>query len=280
MQLPEGSLLKPYVEQRLGDLAKAKAKRSPGQAQGAIGELPQTRGFRGALAYHYKNSGKAGIIAEIKGGTPFENMHRRPPPYKALAEDFEVVGAVCLSIAVERRFFAGSYADLRTVQHSVKVPLLAQDIIIDFYQLLEARNAGADACLLSVAVLGPELPELIQRARTIALDPLVQVHTREEIDQALAAGADFICVTNRNIHTFALVPGTCEALLPLLSADKVVAVAEGGFGTAEDRERLGQAGAKGIIMGNALMSDADPAGVLERVLGVESPPEDEAAPAP
>jgi indole-3-glycerol phosphate synthase len=100
---------------------------------------------------------------------------------------------------------------------------------------------------------------------------MVQVHTRDELDRALAAGAQLICVTNRNIHTFELRPGTCEELLPMIPADRALAVAEGGFGTTEDLERLGQAGAKAVLMGTALMQDADPAGVLEKVLGVETP---------
>ncbi|HZM06968.1 MAG TPA: hypothetical protein VFC11_00750 [Methylocella sp.] len=104
----------------------------------------------------------------------------------------------------------------------------------------------------------------------MALDALVQVHTEAELNQALAAGAEFICVTNRDIHNFALKPGTCEALLPLMPAGKIFAVAEGGLGTAEDLERMGNAGAKAVLMGTALMKDRDPAGVLERVLGVET----------
>jgi indole-3-glycerol phosphate synthase len=273
VKLPEGSLLKPFLTQRLGDIAKSKAKRSLGQIQGKVGEMPMTRGFHGALAARFNTTAKPGVIAELKGGSVFDKSFRRAISYKAFAEDFEAVGATCLSVAVERRVLGGSYADLATVSEAVQIPVLAQDIVADLYQVLEARLAGADAVLLSARLLGDELGQFIGRTTSVALDPMVQVHTKAELDQALAAGAQLICVTNRNIHTFELKPGTCEELLPLIPADKAFAVAEGGFGTAEDLERLGTAGAKAVLMGTALMKDPDPAGVLEKVLGVEPPPE-------
>ena len=147
--------------------------------------------------------------------------------------------------------------------------------MIDLYQILEARLAGADAVILPAGLLGAQLAEFIERATAVALDALVQVHTKAELDQALAAGGEFICVTNRDIHSFALKPCTCEALLPLIPGDKVLAVAEGGLGSAEDLERMGNAGAKAVLMGTALMKDHDPAGVLERVLGIETMEEPE-----
>ncbi len=273
VSLPQGSLLKPFLTQRLGDVAKSKAKRSLGQMQGKVGEMPMTRGFAGALAAQLEASGKPGVIAELKGGSVFDKSFRRPVAYKAFAEDFEAVGATCLSVAVERRVLGGSYADLAVVHEAVRLPVLAQDIVADLYQVIEARVCGADAVLLSVSLLGDELGQFLSRASSVALDPMVQVHTKAELDQALAAGAQFICVTNRDIHTFELKPGTCEELLPLIPTNKALAVAEGGFGTAEDLERLGKAGARGVLMGTALMKDGDPAGVLEKVLGVEAPPE-------
>lgn len=270
MILPDDSRLKPFIAQRRDQLAKSKARRSLGQIQGKVGEMPMTRGFQGALAAYYRTNGVPGIIAELKGGSPFDPGFRTLVPYKALAEDFEAVGAAALSVAVERQAFRGSYSDLATVRGAVNLTILAQDIIFDIYQILEARLAGADAVVLSAALLGPELAAFRERAASVALDALVQVHTPSEVEAALGAGADFICVTNRDIHSFALVPGTCEALIPLIPADKVLVVADGGLGTAEDRDRLGAAGAKALLMGTALMTDADPAGVLEQVLGIET----------
>ena len=181
MNLTEGNLLKPFVAQRLGDLKKAKAKRSIGQLQGKIGEMPMTRGFAGALAAHFATKGEPGVIVEIKGASPFEKNFRRPVNYRDFAEDFEAVGAVCLSVAIERKAFAGSVADLATVNQAVHIPILARDIVIDLYQVLEARHAGADAIALSVALLGENLPEFIQRATAVALDAFVEVHTAEEL---------------------------------------------------------------------------------------------------
>ncbi|MFG1392657.1 indole-3-glycerol phosphate synthase TrpC [Xanthobacter agilis] len=273
MPLPENSRLKPFILQRKDQLTKAKVRRSLGQMQGKIGELPLTLGFQGALTAKFKDAGAPVVIAELKGGTPFDPSLRLMVPYKNLAEDFEAVGAAALSVAVERQSFRGSASDLSTVRGAVGLPVIAQDIIFDVYQILEARLAGADAIMLSAALLGDKLAAFRERAAAIALDVLVQVHTPAEVELALASGADFICVTNRDINTFELNPGTCEALLPLLPADKVFAVAEGGLSTADDRARLGALGAKAILVGAALMKDEDPAGVLERILGVETPVE-------
>ncbi|WP_296584748.1 indole-3-glycerol-phosphate synthase [Xanthobacter sp.] len=270
MILPESSRLKPFLLQRRDQLAKAKARRSLGQIQGKVGEMPMTRGFQGALAAAFRATGKPGIICELKGGSPFEPALKTMVPYKALAEDFEAVGAAALSVAVERQAFRGSYSDLATVRGAVDLTILAQDIIYDVYQILEARLAGADAVVLSAALLGPDLPAYRERAASIALDVMVQVHTPADVEAALAAGSDLICVTNRNIHTFELVAGTCEALIPLIPPEKAFVVAEGGLGTAEDRERLATAGAKALLMGTSLMLDEDPAGVLEKVLGIET----------
>ncbi len=270
MNLPEGSLLQPFVAQRVEDLKKAKAKRSIGQLQGKIGEMPMTRGFAGALAAHFVAKGEPGVIAEIKGASPFETNFRRPVNYREFGEDFEAVGAVCLSVSIDRKAFAGSIADLATVSQAVHIPILARDIVIDRYQVLEARHVGADAITLSVALLGDELAEFIQRATAVALDAFVEVHTADELDRALAAGATLIAVTNRDIHTFELKPGTCTELLPKIPTGKALAVAEGDLGTAEDIAAMGAAGAKAVLMGIKLMKDRDPAGVLERALGVET----------
>jgi indole-3-glycerol phosphate synthase len=158
MKLPEGSLLRPFLVQRLGEVNKAKGK---------IGEMPMARGFQGALAAHFKASGKPGVIAELKGGSPFDSSFRKIIPYKALAEDFEAVGAACLSVSVERRSFAGSFSVLATVHDAVQIPVLAQDIVADPYQMLEARLAGADAVILSAGLLGE--PALLSGRRPLRL---------------------------------------------------------------------------------------------------------------
>lgn len=270
MILPEGSRLKPFIAQRLDQIAKAKARRSLGQIQGKVGDMPRTLGFHGALAAAHKTAGAPAVIAELKGGSPFDPSFRTMVPYKPLAEDFEAVGAAALSVAVERQAFRGSYSDLATVRGAVGIPLLARDIIFDIYQILEARLSGADAVVLSAALLGPELAEFRERSASIAMDALVEVHTPEEVEAALAAGADLLCVTGRDLHTFELTPGTCEALLPLIPPEKAFAVAEGGLSTAQDRDRLGAAGAKAMLVGTVMMKDADPAGVLEQILGIET----------
>jgi indole-3-glycerol phosphate synthase len=270
LAVPEGSLLRPFIQHRLESLNRAKARRSLGQIQGKVGEMPTTRGFQGRLAAQFAATGEPGVIAEITGASPFDKGSRRFFNHRDLGEDFEVVGAACLSVGVDRNAYGGSFADLAAVQDAVQIPVLARDIVVDVYQLLEARLAGADAVVLHAGLLGERLSSFIERASSVALDCLVEVHTREDLDLALRSGATLIGVTNRDIHTFALEPQASEALLPLIPRNKVLAVAESGPGTRADLDRLGGLGAKGVLIGEAMMRDPDPAGVLEQALGVET----------
>ncbi len=265
--------LKPIVAQRQADVDKAKAKRSMGSLTGMIGELAMTRGFSNALLAQFFEKGKVGIIADIFGASPLSKVTRTRFDVMALSEDFRDAGATCISASPDRRLFRGSIADLATAK-AANLPILANDIVVDQYQILEARYAGADAVLLMVNVIGEKIGEYIARAQSVGLDSLVEVRNEAELEVALAAGAELVAINNRDVETLEADLTVCERLIPSIPADKAIVVAEGGVTSPEDIERMARAGAKAVRIGAALMAATEPYEELHRLLGTTPPPED------
>lgn len=268
-----GPRLKPILAQRQGDIDKAKAKRSAGALTGMIGEAPMTRGFLGALHERYHITGKPGVIADIRGASPLSRSTRSRLDVMELAEDFRDAGATCISASPDRRFFRGSIADLATAK-AANLPILDNDVVVDIYQVYEARYAGADAILLIMSILGNQITEFVARAESVALDPYVEVRSESELEMALAAGARLIAVNNRDLETLEVDMTLCERLLPRIPADKALAIASGGISTSEDIERMASLGARAIRVGSALLEAKDPGLALHALLGT-TPPEDE-----
>jgi len=268
-----GPRLKPILEQRQADVDKAKAKRSAGALTGMIGEAPMTRGFLGALYERFVTTGKPGVIADIRGASPLSKSTRSRVDVMELAEDFRDAGATCVSASPDRRFFRGSVADLATAK-AANLPILCNDVVVDIYQIYEARYAGADAILLIASILGDRMTEFVARAQSVALDPYVEIRNEAELELALAAGASLIAVNNRDLETLELDMTVCENLLPKIPADRVFAVASGGVKNLEDIEKMAKLGAKAVRVAGALMEAKDPYDALHTLLGT-TPPEDE-----
>jgi len=147
------------------------------------------------------------VIAEVKRSSPSKGTLAQIADPAALAVEYEAGGAAAISVLTEERHFAGSLDDLVRVRCAVDIPVLRKDFIVTAYQLFEARSAGADLVLLIVAALSdPELISLVERARSIGLTPLVEVHTAEEISRAVDAGASIIGVNARNLQTLKVDP--------------------------------------------------------------------------
>jgi indole-3-glycerol phosphate synthase len=267
-----GPRLAPILAQRQADIDKAKAKRSAGALTGMIGEAPMTRGFLGALYEHLAKTGKPGIIADIRGASPLSKSTRSRLDVMALAEDFRDAGATCVSASPDRRFFRGSIADLATAK-AANLPILANDIVVDHYQILESRYAGADAVLLIVSILGQQIGEFIARAESVALDALVEVRSEAELKMALEANATLISVNNRDLETLETDLSISERLLPLIPADRTFAVAAGGIATLDDIERMARAGAKAVRIAGVLMEAKEPYDALLELSGA-TPPKD------
>ena len=219
------------------------------------------RGFRAALA-----AAGVRVIAECKRRSPSRGVLRTAYHPAAIARAYDSAGAAAISVLTEPTFFDGALDHLRAVRDAVDLPILRKDFVVDAYQLLEARAAGADAVLLIVAALDDgALADLGGAAGDLGLDVLVEVHDERELDRALAAGATIVGVNNRNLRTLAVDVEASFRLAARMPAG-VVAVAESGLRTGEDVRRLREVGYQAFLIGERFMSAADPGAALAGLL--------------
>ncbi len=198
------------------------------------------------------------VIAEVKRSSPSRGPLAEIADPAALATDYAAGGAATISVLTEQRRFGGSLADLRAVRAAVDVPVLRKDFIVTSYQLWEARACGADLALLIVAALDqPRLESLIERALSIGLTPLVEVHDEEEVERALAAEATLIGVNARNLRTLEVDRDTFARLAPRIG-DGVVRVAESGVRGPHDVIEYSKQGADVVLVGETLVRGDSP----------------------
>jgi len=198
------------------------------------------------------------VIAEVKRSSPSKGPLADIPDPAELAAEYEAGGAATISVLTERRRFGGSLEDLRAVRAAVGIPVLRKDFIVTSYQLWEARAAGADLALLIVAALEQNVLEcLIDRAQSIGLTPLVEVHDEEEVERALDAGATLIGVNARNLKTLEVDRDTFARLAPRIP-DDVVRVAESGVRGPHDVFEYAKQGAHVVLVGETLVRGKDP----------------------
>lgn len=221
------------------------------------------RGFGAALA----RPGQANVIAECKRRSPSRGVLRWDYDPAAIARGYAAHGAAVISVLTEPTFFDGALDHLIAVRAAVPVPVLRKEFVVDRYQVVEARAAGADAILLIVAALDDrDLRALAAEAAALGLDVLVEVHDESELDRAVAAGARIVGVNNRNLRTLTVDVEACHRLAPRIPAD-VVAVAESGLRTAGDIAALRTAGYRGFLVGERFMTAPDPGQALGEMLG-------------
>ena len=198
------------------------------------------------------------VIAEIKRASPSKGALAPIEDPAALAIAYEAGGAHCISVLTEERRFNGSLDDLRKVRAAVDIPVLRKDFIITSYQLWEARAYGADMALLIVAALEQEaLVSLIERARSLGLSALVEVHDEPEVERALAAGATIIGVNSRNLKTLEVDRGVFARLAPMIPAN-CVRIAESGIRDAHDLIEYAEQGADAVLVGESVATSKDP----------------------
>lgn len=206
------------------------------------------------------------FIAELKKASPSRGLLREDYHPGPLALALEQAGAAALSVLTEEDFFQGSLAHLKEARKATQIPILRKDFIVDPWQVWEARAAGADSFLLIAAILDDAtLRELLELGRQLKMEPLVEIHSREEADRALAAGARIVGVNNRDLKNFQV---SLETSLQLIDAipDDCIAVSESGLGSREDLERLRGAGFDAFLIGEHLMQRSDPGAALRELL--------------
>jgi indole-3-glycerol phosphate synthase len=217
---------------------------------------------------HLRAAGSS-VIAEVKRRSPSKGSLAEIADPAALAQQYAVGGAAAISVLTEERRFAGSLDDLRTVRAAVDVPLLRKDFMVEPYQVLEARAAGADLVLLIVAALDDDtLRRLHDQARELGMAVLVEVHDEPETERAVTLGAELLGVNARNLKTLAVDDDTFGRLAPLVPADRVL-VAESGISGPVDVKRFVAEGARAVLVGEALVKDGDPEGAVRAMTGLE-----------
>jgi indole-3-glycerol phosphate synthase len=225
------------------------------------------RGFAQALR-DASTKGPA-IIAELKKASPSKGLIRANYDPTSLAKSFEAGGATCLSVLTDEEFFQGSLADLIAVREVVNIPILRKDFIVDPFQILEAKAAGADAILLIVAShTDADLKELHEEANLWGLDVLCETHTVDEISRALDLGFGNIGVNSRDLKTMKVDTKRLYEMVSALPVE-VLRIAESGIGSFDEVERLMKAGYDAFLIGEALMRQPEPAAQLAVLLDTE-----------
>ena len=258
-----GTVLDRILEARRADVEHRKKVVPETVLKYGVKAASPPRGFSSALSRDGLN-----IIAELKPASPSRGVIRDPFDAVALARSLEAAGAAALSVLTEPEFFNGSLKNMRDARKEIALPVLRKDFIFDPWQVWEARANDADSFLLIVAALDDVLlRELIDLGREIGMEALVEVHTVEELDRALGAGARILGVNNRDLKTLGVRVETSFELVDRIP-DECVAVSESGLRTHDDLLRLRMAGFDAFLVGEQLMLASDPAAALSGLLSV------------
>jgi indole-3-glycerol phosphate synthase len=208
------------------------------------------RDFRAALQ---REDEKVALIAEVKKASPSAGIISETFDPVEIAQKYERGGADAVSVLTDEKFFHGRLAFLNDIRSAIDLPLLRKDFILDEVQIAESVAAGADAILLIVAALAQEqLVRLYQATTEYQLSVLVEVHTRDELERALDAGAEIIGINNRDLTTFEVNLSVTEELSDSVP-DEIILVSESGIKSAKDVARIGACGVDAILVGEALM---------------------------
>jgi indole-3-glycerol phosphate synthase len=211
-----------------------------------------------SLIQKLQNADEIAIISEFKRASPSKGMINNGVEPQEQAVRYEQAGASAISVLTDSTFFKGSFSDLRAVREVVNLPILCKDFMIDSSQIDMAAKNGADIILLIVAALDDEtLCGLNQYARSIDLEVLVEVHNQAELDKALNLGAKLIGINNRDLKTFHVSLEVTENLAKSVKDAGAFLISESGIHNTVDVERVRNAGANGILVGEALMKSPD-----------------------
>jgi indole-3-glycerol phosphate synthase len=213
------------------------------------------------------------VIAEIKKASPSRGVIRDPFEPVPIARGYQAGGASCLSVLTDRSFFQGGFDVMVEVRQTVDLPLLCKDFILAPYQLYQARAAGADAALLIAAILSDQdMAYLLKVGESLGMALLVEVHTAEEMERVLALdGVRLVGINNRDLTTFSTDLATTEELLKRFGARLrergILVVSESGLFSRDDLDRVLEAGADAVLVGEALMRQEDVSRALEVLIG-------------
>ena len=257
------TILDQIVAAKRVEIEQAKVARPEAMLRSELATAPKVRDFFSPLAA----PGPIRLIAEVKKASPSRGVIREDFDPVAIARTYQQHGATCLSVLTDGPFFQGSLDYLRAVRAAVDLPVLRKDFILDPYQLLEARVAGADAVLLIAECLDDcYLRSLFNEAVALGMTPLVELYEPENLQRVFDAGATLIGVNNRDLRTF--ITDLDHTLRIRTSVpDQCVLVAESGIRTRADVLQLEAAGVDAMLVGETLMANPDIGAAVDELLG-------------
>ena len=256
-------ILDKIISVKKEEVAHLKQARPLHELKAILLDLPPVRDFRKAISVK-----ECAIIAELKRRSPSRGILREDFDPIKIASIYERNGAAAVSVLTDKHFFGGDKKYLGDIRENVSLPLLRKDFIIDAYQIYETRSLGGDALLLIAYLLEEkQLKEYIHLAGSLGLSALVEIHSCDELDKALAAEACIIGINNRDLKTFSIDLKTSLDIAPHIPADKIV-ISESGIHTRRDIEVLMKAGIHVFLIGEILMLSDNIGKKLRELSGV------------
>ena len=256
------AILDQIVAAKRQEVARAKAETPESVLRGRLASAAAVRDFLAALS--------AGLpirlIAEVKKASPSKGVIRADFDPVAIARIYQQHGASCLSVLTDEQYFQGSLEYLRQVRAAVDLPVLRKDFVIDPYQVVEARAAGADAVLLIAECLDDDLLERLYNAIVdLGMTPLVELYEPANLARVLRLGARLVGINNRDLRTFQTDMEHTLRLRRQIPADRVI-VGESGIRSRQDVERLEAAGVQAMLVGETLMARPDIGAAVDELL--------------
>jgi indole-3-glycerol phosphate synthase len=254
------SVLDSIIEGVREDLA---ARRLPlSQLHEQLSQAPQVIDAHQSLL-----SSPMSVIAEVKRSSPSKGSLAVISDPRTLAAQYQEAGAAVVSVLTEQRRFGGALADLVAVRSEIEIPILRKDFMVDEYQFLEARAAGADVVLLIVAALSKnQLKDYYDLATELGMAVLVETHTHQEIEDAMEIEPRIIGVNARNLKTLEINLNAFAELIPEIPSS-IIRVAESGISARSEVEIAQSAGAQAILVGETLVKSGDPRAAIDQLLG-------------
>jgi indole-3-glycerol phosphate synthase len=260
---PMPNVLDEIVAHKRAEITNAKQRTSAADLESELKSAPPVREFVAALQSSAERIG-IGLIAEVKKASPSAGLIRADFDPVTIAKTYEANGAVCISCLTDEKYFQGRLEYLTSIKQAVSLPVLRKDFIVDRYQVLEARAAGADAILLIAECLDDcTMRDLYFYASELGMECLIELYELDNLDRVLKLQPPLVGVNNRNLKTMITDLDHTIRLAPRIAAQSLL-VAESGIRTRADVERLIAAGCRAILVGESLMRLTDiGAGVRE-----------------
>ena len=264
------NILDEIVAHKRIEIESARRQRPESELEALANEAPAVRDFRGSLAA----ADHIGLIAEVKRASPSAGTIREDFQPVDVARIYQRHGASCISVLTDQRYFQGQLADLTAVRAAVSIPVMRKDFILDRYQVLEARAAGADCVLLIAECLEPDqMSELYTAIRQLGMQALIEIYDPDNLQPVLELNPDLLGINNRNLKTFVT---DLDHTIQLRSQipDSVLLVSESGIRTQQDVCQLRSSGVQAILVGESLMRATDIGAAVDALMDPGTQPDD------